>query len=216
MQVILLQKVRNLGDLGDQVKVRPGYGRNFLVPRGYALPATPENVRVFEERRSELLAASEERIHRAQARAESLGGRSFVIPMRASDEGKLYGSVGPQEVVDAVAEEGLEIDAREVVLPEGPLRAIGRFDAVLQLHAEVEVEIEVVVAQLTDLGVTMPPERGAEPEPAAESPAESAETAEEEAGEAPEEIAEAAPEAAAEDESAADEKEDEEEASRPE
>lgn len=197
MQVILLQKVRNLGDLGDQVKVRPGYGRNFLVPRGYALPATEENVRVFEERRGELLAASEERIDRARGRAEALGGRSFVIPMRASDEGKLYGSVGPQEIVDAVIEEGQELDAREVVLPDGPLRAIGRFEAILQLHAEVETEIEVVVAQLTDLGVTMPPERNEEPEPApaeAEATPEApAEIAAEEAGEAPEADAADAP-----------------------
>jgi len=164
MQVILLQKVRNLGDLGDQVKVRPGYGRNFLVPKGYALPATPENVKVFEERRSELMAASQERLDRARGRAEKLGGSSFVVAMRASDEGKLYGSVGPQEIVDAVAEEGHELDAREVVLPDGPLRTIGRFQAVIQLHAEVETEIEVVVAQLTDLGINMPPERAAETE----------------------------------------------------
>lgn len=164
MQVILLQKVRNLGGLGDRVKVRPGYGRNFLVPKGYALPATAENVRVLEERRAELMAASEERQDRARGRAEALDGRSFVVPMRASDEGKLYGSVGPQEIVDVVTGEGHELDAHEVVLPDGPLRAVGRFGAVLQLHAEVEAEIEVVVAQLTDLGVTMPPERGAEPE----------------------------------------------------
>jgi large subunit ribosomal protein L9 len=166
MQVILLEKVGKPGDLGDQVKVRPGYGRNFLVPRGYALPATPENVRVFEERRSELMAASEERLDRARGRAEALGGRSFVVPMRASDEGKLYGSVGPQEIVDVVTGEGYELDAREVVLPDGPLRITGRFTAQLQLHAEVEVEIEVVVAQLTDLGVNMPPERTAETEEA--------------------------------------------------
>lgn len=176
MQVILLQKVRNLGDLGDQVKVRPGYGRNFLVPKGYALPATPENVKVFEERRSELMAASQERLDRARGRAEQLGGRSFVVAMRASDEGKLYGSVGPQEIVDAVAEEGHELDAREVVLPDGPLRTVGRFQAVLQLHAEVETEIEVVVAQLTDLGINMPPERAAETEEAEEAEEAGAET----------------------------------------
>lgn len=216
MEVILLQKVRNLGDLGDQVKVRPGYGRNFLVPKGYALPATAENVRVFEQRRSELLAASEERMDRARGRAEALDGRSFVIPMRASDEGKLYGSVGPQEVVDAITEEGHELDAREVVLPEGPLRTIGRFDAVLQLHAEVEAEIEVVVAQLTDVGVTMPPERGEEPEPekaasgdkAPEAKAEAAEPSEEASGEeAEDEDAEAPSEAEPADESDVDEQE---------
>lgn len=183
MQVILLQKVRNLGDLGDQVKVRAGYGRNFLVPKGYALPATPENIRVFEERRSELMAASKERLDRARGRAEQFQGRSFVVPMRASDEGKLYGSVGPQEIVEAVGKEGLELDAREVVLPDGPLQTIGRFEAQVQLHAEVETEIEVVVAQLTDLGVTMPPERSSE--------AEEEETAEEPTAEAAGEEAEA-------------------------
>ncbi|MES1943698.1 50S ribosomal protein L9 [Salinisphaera sp. PC39] len=195
MQVILLQKVRNLGDLGDQVKVRPGYGRNFLVPKGYALPATPENIKVFEARRSELMAASQERLDRARGRAEKLGGSSFVVAMRASDEGKLYGSVGPQEIVDAVAEEGHELDAREVVLPDGPLRTIGRFQAVIQLHAEVETEIEVVVAQLTDLGINMPPERAAEPEEAEQTEAETAEAAAEadETGETEAEEASEAP-----------------------
>lgn len=195
MQVILLQKVRNLGDLGDQVKVRPGYGRNFLVPKGYALPATAENVRVFEEQRAELLAASEERLDRARGRAEALAGRSFVVPMRASDEGKLYGSVGPQEIVEVVTGEGHELDAREVVLPEGPLRAVGRYEAWLQLHAEVEIEIEVVVAQLTDLGINMPPERGAEePEAAAGNPEPEPETAPETSESGVEEDAEASPE----------------------
>lgn len=208
MQVILLQKVRNLGDLGDQVKVRPGYGRNFLVPKGYALPATPENVKVFEERRSELMAASQERLDRARGRVEKLGGRSFVVAMRASDEGKLYGSVGPQEIVDAVAEEGLDLDAREVVLPDGPLRTIGRFQAVIQLHAEVETEIEVVVAQLTDLGINMPPERAAETEEA-EAEGEAAEAAPEPE---PEEAWEAEAEAAAEEASEAQDDEDDDKA----
>lgn len=160
MEVILLQKVRNLGDLGDTVKVRPGYGRNFLMPRGIALAATKANLKVFEERRSELQAASQEREDRAQARAEQLKGKEYVIPMRASDEGKLFGSVGPQEISDKITEEGVEVSPREVTLTEGTIRLVGYYTALLQLHAEVEVEVSIVVAQQTDMGINMPPKGG--------------------------------------------------------
>ncbi|ROO29045.1 50S ribosomal protein L9 [Salinisphaera orenii MK-B5] len=156
MEVILLQKVRNLGDLGDTVKVRPGYGRNFLMPRGIALPATKANLSVFEERRSELQAASQEREDRAKARAEKLRGQEYVIAMRASDEGKLFGSVGPQEISDKITEETVEVTPREVGLTEGTIRLVGYYTALLQLHAEVEVEVSIVVAQQTDMGVNMP------------------------------------------------------------
>jgi len=179
MEVILLQKVRNLGGLGDRVKVRAGYGRNYLVPKGIALPATRENLKIFEERRAELMRASEERAERAKARAEQFEGRTFQIPMRASDEGKLYGSVGPQEIVEAADKEGLELDAKEVTLPEGVIRQTGNFTAILQLHAEVEVEIGVQVAQLTDMGVTLPPTE-AEAVEAAEAEEEAAAESEEE------------------------------------
>lgn len=157
MELILLQKVRNLGDLGDQVKVRAGYGRNYLVPRGIALPATKRNVEYFESQKVELQKASSDRIDNAQGRAETFRGRSFTIAMRSSDEGKLYGSVGPQEIAEKATEDGYELDAKEITLPEGgAIRNIGEHHAVLQLHSEVEVEITVVVAQLTDMGVTMP------------------------------------------------------------
>ena len=156
MEVILLQKVRNLGDLGDTVKVRPGYGRNFLMPRGIALPATKANLSVFEERRAELQAASQEREDRAKARAEKLRGQEYVIAMRASDEGKLFGSVGPQEIADKITEETVEVTPREVGLTEGTIRLVGYYTALLQLHAEVEVEVSIVVAQQTDMGVNMP------------------------------------------------------------
>lgn len=159
MDVILLQKVRNLGDLGDTVKVRPGYGRNFLMPRGIALPATAANVKVFEQRRSELLAQSKERLDRARGRAEQIQGREFVVAMRASDEGKLFGSVGPQEIATKISEEASEVDAKEVVLPDGQIRLVGEHTALLQLHAEVEFEVTVIVAQLTDMGINMPPRR---------------------------------------------------------
>ena len=162
MEVILLQKVRNLGDLGDTVKVRPGYGRNFLMPRGIALPATKANLAVFEERRSELQAASQEREDRAKARAEQLQGKEYVIAMRASDEGKLFGSVGPQEISDAITEEGIEVTPKEVTLTEGTIRQVGEYTATLHLHAEVEIEVTIIVAQKTDMGINMPPRRGAD------------------------------------------------------
>lgn len=162
MEVILLQKVRNLGDLGDTVKVRAGYGRNFLMPRGIALPATKANLQVFESRRAELQAASQEREDRARARADQLRGREYVIAMRASDEGKLFGSVGPQEISDAITKEGVEVNPKEVTLTEGTIRQVGEYTATLQLHAEVEVDVTVIVAQKTDMGINMPPRRGAD------------------------------------------------------
>ncbi|MES1926782.1 50S ribosomal protein L9 [Salinisphaera sp. T31B1] len=160
MEVILLQKVRNLGDLGDTVSVRAGYGRNYLMPRGIALPATKANLSVFEERRSELQAASQEREDRARARADKLRDKEYVIAMRASDEGKLFGSVGPQEIADKITEEGVEVDPREVSLTEGTIRIVGYYTAQLMLHAEVEAEVTIVVAQQTDMGVNMPPRGG--------------------------------------------------------
>lgn len=157
MELILLQKVRNLGDLGDRVKVRAGYGRNYLVPKGIGLPATAGNISYFEQKKTELQKASSERIDNANARADELRGRSFTIAMRASDEGKLYGSVGPHEIAEKVTEEGMELDAKEVTLPEGDaIRMVGEHHATLQLHPEVEVDITVIVAQLTDTGVNMP------------------------------------------------------------
>ncbi|MGN8159235.1 50S ribosomal protein L9 [Salinisphaera sp. SWV1] len=156
MDVILLQKIRNLGDLGDTVSVRAGYGRNYLFPRGMALPATGNNLAVFEERRAELQAASQEREDRAKLRANQLRNKSFTIAMRASDEGKLFGSVGPQEIAHVAAEEGHELDPREVTLTEGTIRQVGYYNAELTLHAEVVCEIEIVVAQQTDMGINMP------------------------------------------------------------
>lgn len=156
MDVILLQKIRKLGNLGDTVSIRAGYGRNYLFPRGMALPATRANLAVFEQRRAELQAASQEREDRARLRADQLRNKSFTIPMRASDEGKLFGSVGPQEIAHAVTEKGHELDPREITLTEGTIRQVGYYTAGLALHAEVVCDIEIVVAQQTDMGVNMP------------------------------------------------------------
>ena len=148
MEVILLQKVRNLGDLGDTVSVRPGYGRNYLMPRGIALPATKANLAVFEERRSELQAASQEREDRAQARADQLKGKEYVIAMRASDEGKLFGSLGNRDVADLASAAGVELAKSEVLLPEGPVRQVGEYDITIRLHPEVEAVLKLhVVAE---------------------------------------------------------------------
>lgn len=161
MQVILLQQVRNLGDIGDQVRVRAGYGRNFLIPQGVALMATKANIAVFEQRKAEFLEAARERKAQAQGRVEKVPA-SITVPMRASDEGKLYGSVGPHEIADALGEVGFEADAGEVILAEGSIRLIGYYQATLSLHAEVEAEIQVIVAQRTDMGVNMPPAPGSD------------------------------------------------------
>lgn len=162
MEVILLQKVRNLGDLGDTVKIRPGFGRNYLMPRGIALPATAANLKIFEQRRTELMQQSKERLDRAKGRAEQIQGREFVVAMRASDEGKLFGSVGPHEIADKVTEEAAEVDAKEVVLLGSQIRQTGEHTVLLQLHPEVELEVTVIVAQLTDMGINMPSRRDAD------------------------------------------------------
>jgi|SRR5690554_1723593 len=145
MEVILLEKVANLGTLGDKVKVKAGYGRNFLLPYGKAVPATEVNLKAFEERRAELEKAAAEKLSVAQARAEALEGVSFTIGSKAGDEGKLFGSIGVRDIADAITASGTEVDRSEVRLPEGPLRAIGEYDVDLQLHSDVEVTIKLTI-----------------------------------------------------------------------
>ncbi|MDX1800116.1 MAG: 50S ribosomal protein L9 [Marinobacter sp.] len=145
MEVILLEKVANLGSLGDKVKVKAGYGRNFLVPYGKAVPATADNLKAFEARRAELEKAAADKLTSAQARAEALNGASFTISSKAGDEGKLFGSIGVRDIADAVSTSGTEVEKSEVRLPEGPLRAVGEYDIELQLHSDVSVEIKLTV-----------------------------------------------------------------------
>jgi large subunit ribosomal protein L9 len=145
MEVILLEKVENLGNLGDRVKVRPGYGRNYLIPHGKAKPATAENIRFFEERRAELEARAAEALAGAQKRAEALAGLTVTIGAKAGDEGKLFGSVGTQDIADAVTAAGVEIERHEVRLPEGPIRATGEYEIELHLHTDVDASVSVVV-----------------------------------------------------------------------
>jgi len=145
MEVILLEKVNNLGSLGDQVKVKAGYGRNFLVPYGKAVPATKANIEEFEKRRAELEKAEAEKLAEAKTRGEALDGQSFTISSKAGEEGKLFGSIGVRDVADAVSTSGTVIEKSEVNLPEGPIRATGEYELELQLHSDVSVTIKLVV-----------------------------------------------------------------------
>lgn len=145
MEVILLEKIRKLGELGEQVRVKPGYGRNYLIPTGKAVPANAENIAKFEARRAELEKAQADKLTTAKAREEKLQGLSVTIAQRAGTEGKLYGSVGTVDIAEAVGAAGIEIGKQEVRLPEGPFRVIGEYDVTIQLHADVEVVIKVKI-----------------------------------------------------------------------
>ena len=145
MDLILLEKVQNLGDLGDLVKVKAGFGRNYLVPQGKAAPATKENLAQFEVRRTELEAAAQDKLGKAKARKTGLAEVVVQITANASDEGNLYGSIGPREIANAVSELGHEITKSEVSMGEGPIRTIGEFDVVVLLHADVETMVKVNV-----------------------------------------------------------------------
>jgi len=148
MELILLEKVQNLGDLGEKVNVKPGFGRNYLVPQGKAVPATAKNIELFEARRAELEAAALERLGGAEARLGALDGVEIEISANASDEGKLYGSIGPREIADAVTALGHSLNKSEVIQGEGPIRLTGEYDVLIQLHADIETTIRVnVVAE---------------------------------------------------------------------
>ncbi len=145
MQLILLQKVTNLGNLGDKVNVKPGFGRNYLVPQGKAVPATPANLAEFEARRAEYEAKANDALAAAEARKAKLEGAVVTIHANASTEGKLYGSVGPREIADALTRAGTEVSKSEVVLGEGAFRNVGEYEVVVHLHADVETPVKVVV-----------------------------------------------------------------------
>ena len=146
MQLILLQKVVNLGNLGDKVDVKPGYGRNFLVPQGKAVPATAANVADFDKRRAEFEARANETLAAAEARKARLEGASVTIKANASTEGKLYGSVGPRDIAEAFTAAGLPLEKSEVIMGEGPIRRVGESEVEVHLHADVHTTIKVVVA----------------------------------------------------------------------
>lgn len=145
MQVILLQKVANLGNIGDRVKVRSGYGRNFLLPQGKATLATPENVARFEARRAELEAAARAHLTSAGERAEAMKDFKLTISAKAGTEGKLFGSIGTADIAEACTRAGFKIERSEVRLPSGPLRTLGDHLVSLHLHADVDVPLAVSI-----------------------------------------------------------------------
>lgn len=145
MQVILLEKIRNLGDLGDVVNVKAGYGRNFLLPHGKAVTATKQNKELFEARRAELERAQADALGRAQARAEQLNGVAVKIARKAGEEGKLFGSVGTADIAEAATAAGFTLAKSEVQLSRGPLKELGDHEIVIGLHPEVQCKITVSV-----------------------------------------------------------------------
>jgi large subunit ribosomal protein L9 len=145
MELILLQKVKNLGNLGDKVDVKPGYGRNFLVPQGKATAATATNIAEFEARRAEYEAKAKQQLAGAEARQAQFENATVTITANASAEGKLFGSVGPREIAEAFTNAGTALDKSEVIMGEGPLRHIGEFDVPVHLHADVHVTVKVII-----------------------------------------------------------------------
>ncbi|MCR9186806.1 MAG: 50S ribosomal protein L9 [Halieaceae bacterium] len=146
MEVILLENIGNLGGLGDKVDVKAGYGRNYLVPQGKAVPATRNNIAEFETRRAELEAAASAALAAAEQRAEAINAlQPVTIGANAGEEGKLFGSVGTRDIAEAVTAAGCEVDKSEVRLPEGPLRELGEFEVDIQVHGDVTATVVVAV-----------------------------------------------------------------------
>jgi large subunit ribosomal protein L9 len=145
MNVILLERLGNLGDLGEEVAVKGGFARNYLIPQGKAVRATDDNREMFEARRAELERIAGERLGEAEGRAGGLQEVGVTITAKAGEEGKLYGSVGTQDIADALAAQGAEVAKSEVRLPEGAIRQVGEYDIDIQLHSDVTVTVKVTV-----------------------------------------------------------------------
>jgi large subunit ribosomal protein L9 len=145
MDVILLQKVANLGNIGDRVKVKSGYGRNFLLPKGRATLATPDNVARFEARREELEKLAREQLSSAEERATALKEYKLTITAKAGTEGKLFGSIGTSDIAEALTKQGFKIERSEVRMPNGPLRMVGDHNVGLHLHADIDIPLAVLI-----------------------------------------------------------------------
>lgn len=146
MDLILLERVENLGDLGDRVTVKPGYARNFLIPKGKATAATEANLKEFEAHRAELERRAMTSLKDAEARREKLTDTVVTIAAKTGNEGRLYGSVGPAEIAEALSNSGVAVEKREVILHQGPLREVGEYDVTVRLHSDVETMVRVNVA----------------------------------------------------------------------
>lgn len=146
MEIILLEKIAKLGNLGDKVTVSPGYGRNFLIPKGKAVRASAEKLAEFEQRRAELEKKAADVLAAAQSRANALANLNITITQKAGDEGRLYGSVGAKDIADAVTSAGVELQKQEVRLPTGPIRNIGDYEIKLHLHADLDAVLALKIA----------------------------------------------------------------------
>jgi len=145
MEVILLQKVEHLGNLGDKVRVKGGYGRNFLVPSGRAVAATAQNIKAFEERRAELEKKAAGDLGEAQDRKEKIEGLTVSIARKAGEQGRLFGSVGAADIAEAATAAGVSLEKREVRLPDGPFHAVGEYEVRLHLHTDVSATLRLTV-----------------------------------------------------------------------
>ncbi len=145
MRVILQQDVSNLGKVGDQVSVRAGFGRNYLLPQGIAVIATPKNIADFEARRSELEKTAAEVLANAKSRSEKVADLEIVISAQAGDEGKLFGSVGARDIAEAITQKGINVDKKEVILNEGAIRQTGEYTITLKLHSAISVPVKIKV-----------------------------------------------------------------------
>jgi large subunit ribosomal protein L9 len=145
MEIILLEKISNLGAMGDKVRVKAGYGRNYLLPKGKAKPATPENIAAFEAMRADLEKAAADSLAAAEARRDRLADMQISIAARAGDEGKLFGSVGTTDIADALTAAGVAVERHEVRLPNGVYRQVGEYAVQLHLHSDVDATIKLVI-----------------------------------------------------------------------
>jgi large subunit ribosomal protein L9 len=145
MEVILMEKIANLGPMGARVKVKPGYGRNYLLPKGKAKPATPENIAAFEAMRAELEQAANNALASAEARRDQLDGMQITIAAKAGEEGKLFGSVGTNDIAEAISAAGVTVERHEVRLPDGVYRQIGEYDVQLHLHSDINTTVKLVI-----------------------------------------------------------------------
>jgi large subunit ribosomal protein L9 len=145
VEVILLKKVANLGNLGEKIDIRAGFGRNYLIPKGFAVPATADNLKRFEERRAELEQQAAEAYAIADERRETLDGRSVIVARKAGDEGRLFGSVGAADIAEAVNAMGFKLSKQELRLPSGPFRATGHYEVGVHLHPEINATLKVEI-----------------------------------------------------------------------
>jgi large subunit ribosomal protein L9 len=145
MEIILLEKIANLGAMGEKVNVKPGFGRNYLIPQGKAAPATAENIAEYEARRAELEKAAAEALAAAEARRDALLDKVITIASKAGDEGKLFGSVGTADIAHVITEQLVAVERHEVRLPEGAFRVVGEHDVQLQLHTDVGVTVKLLI-----------------------------------------------------------------------